>query len=110
MKYLLQNAEGAWQVGAYIEYLESIRDGLPAGVQEFAFEPGHYELNHRRATHDCRFDALTISEKQVGDTLERSYVTISARFLGSYRDSYLELEYHDVWDYYLTYSKRQGWM
>jgi hypothetical protein len=102
MAFLLsEDKRGDARFDAYGEYLESIRDRLPASAYAFAAAPWHYDFSDRRCPHDSWVESLTVGEPSSGERRQRRGVEIAARLLGAYHDGHILLTYKAVHGYLL---------
>ena len=52
---------------AYYEYLESVRDRLPADAFSFATAAWHYDFSDHRSPHDSWVESITVQEPSSGN-------------------------------------------
>lgn len=90
----------------YAQYLDSIKERLPASARAFALADWHYDSSDPRCPHDAWVEALTISEPATGDRSQHRRVAIEIRLLGAYHDGHIRLSYHDVRSYTLDKPAR----
>ena len=86
---------------AYTQYLQSIKESLPASAFQFATTQWHYDHNDHRCPHDSWVESLTIKEPAGGDRLQHRSVEISVRLLGAFHDGRILIDYADVQRYSL---------
>ena len=92
----------------YREYLQSVKDRLPASAFEFATAAWHYDYSDHRCPHDSWVESLTIDEPARGGLLEDRSLRISARLLRAFHDGHLLLGYADVQMYSLESPKTRA--
>ena len=80
----------------YENYLESIRDRLPAAAVEFA-EPARQQGQNDR--HDAWVEHILIFEPTQGKRRQRRRIDIEIRLLGPLHDGYFVLRYSNVVSY-----------
>jgi hypothetical protein len=83
----------------YWEYLETNRERLPPGVQEFIFCDWFHNPRDPRCPHDAWLQALTIRELSSGERSKNRLLEITGRFLGAYHDGFFEMIYLGVKSY-----------
>ncbi|HSE25293.1 MAG TPA: hypothetical protein VLB68_26765 [Pyrinomonadaceae bacterium] len=86
---------------AYREYLESIREKLPASTYQFAIADWHYDPQSHECPHDAWVESLVISELFSGDRREKRRLEITVKLLGAYHDGYIDIVYQGVESYLL---------
>jgi hypothetical protein len=87
---------------AYQEYLESIKDKLPAGAAYYAsniWPAGTLDHGH---PHDAAFEKVRWEVSASGDHEDIRPQHLHLRLLGPYHDGYIEFHYKDVHDCTLT--------
>jgi hypothetical protein len=91
----------AWRrrLDAYLAYIRSVQDRLPAAAMAFATASWHWDTDDHRCPHDSRLDRLTMTEAPASSGPP---VCIQVRLLGAYHDGYLVLTYIDVVSYQLA--------
>ena len=87
---------------AYQQYLQSIKEELPASAYEFAVAEWHYDPQAPQCPHDAWLELLTISEPSTGARHERRSIEILMRLLGAYHDGHIEISYQGVQMYCMT--------
>lgn len=103
-----QELRAAYQ--RYNEYLESLRDKLPAAAFSFATAPWHYNPQDPRCPHDAWLEQLTVEELAPDpNEVQQRHVEIHVRLLGAYHDGHIELVYKRVQNYTLT-KHMHKWM
>jgi len=95
MNYIAQ-VGGVTVFDEYFEYLESIKNSLPAHVYEFASDYGHYNLTDHSSLHDAWLNSLNIIEPSSGERNENRRIEIIANFLGPFHDREIVLRYLNV--------------
>ena len=94
-----QEAEACFR--AYADYLESVKNALPASAFAFATAAWHYQNNDHRCPHDAWVDQLRIWESASGDRKQDRQIQIDLRLFGAFHDGYLDLSYKNVSSYRL---------
>jgi hypothetical protein len=80
--------------GAYAVYLESIRDALPPGAQEFAEAAWHYDFFDERCPHDMSLLDLVLTGPPLPEASPGGPPpALTIRLLGSRRSGTLRLVY-----------------
>ena len=82
--------------GAYIQYLDTIRDRLPPRVAAFASDVRHFALDTPETLHDAWLMELAVREPATGMRQERRVTEIEVRLLGAFHDRLHVLQYTDV--------------
>ncbi len=81
----------------YAEFLEAIRERLPAGACAYAFSPWHNSFD-RQAPHDSWLEELTMQVASSGKRHQYRHLQIHVRLLGAYHDGMIEFHYRNVYD------------
>jgi hypothetical protein len=89
------------QFDAYVEYLASVRERLPANAYFFAAAPWHYDFSDHRCPHDSWLESLSVIEISSGDRNQDRSVLIKVSLLGAYHDGTIEISYQRVDSYSL---------
>src|SRR5437868_6996619 len=85
----------------YYEYLDSIKDKLPASTYDFARADWHYDSNDPRSPHDAWVDTVTVRELSPEKKAQEREIEIHVRLLGAYHNGHIELLYKKVVSYQL---------
>lgn len=99
-----QEAEACF--GAYSQYLESIKNSIPASAFEFAVATWHYQHDDHRCPHDGWVEHVKIWESASGDRKQHRKIQIDLRLLGAFHDGCLDLSYKNVGSYRLDAPPR----
>jgi len=72
MKYAVVNWDdeyrGFWtDPRNYVRQLDALKEELPAGAKEFAFDPSHYDFHSERCVKDLRLSKMEMGETEIGD-------------------------------------------
>jgi hypothetical protein len=79
---------------AYPEYLDSIRDRLPAGARAYAGAPWHYDFRHDRCVHDANVLTLTLSGASFPENdPPKIPASLELRLMGSHRNGIAKFSY-----------------
>src|SRR6476469_5796301 len=89
------------------EYLDSVRDAMPAGAYALATSGWYFNSADHRAPHDAWLEALHVEERSLHahrPADQHRGVAITIRLLGAYHDAHLEFHYRDVSRYRLDFA------
>ena len=105
MKYILSRPGEEYGIypDRYFEYVETIRNSLPAHIYEFASSEKYFTLNSPHSLHDSWLNSVEIRESHGKET--DSVVGITLKLLGQLHNRIIILDYKDVAGYSLTGKK-----
>lgn len=104
----IRKDENGYILDEYLNYLREEGKKLPTGAHQFAFQDGHYDIQHHDCPHDSWLEDLVVKELSSGERRHKRRIQIVAKFLGSFQDGYFELTYADVTSYSLNFELDQG--
>jgi len=77
---IIKKDKNGWQLDAYLEYLNRIRDKLPPNARAFAFCQGHYDIEDHKGPYDSWVESVIIRELSEGARHEQRTLEIKTRF------------------------------
>lgn len=83
----------------YYDYIESIKDKIPASVYQFAVASWHYNHEDPRCLHDAWLEEISIHESSSGERQQIRSTEITIRLLGAFHNGYIELTYEKIHSY-----------
>ena len=107
MRFIRQDEKG-YVLDEYFAYLKAEGGKFPVGARQFAFQDGHYDIQHHECPHDSWLEELVIKEPSSGKRRHKRKIQIVAKFLGSFHDGYFDLTYIDVTSYSLNFEASPG--
>jgi hypothetical protein len=91
-------------VEGYIQYIASVKDRLPPGVQESVLSRWYFDPMDHRCPHDSWLENLTLSEPPSGLRRQIRTLSLTVRLLGAFHDGSIELSYVNLRSYALNGS------
>jgi hypothetical protein len=89
---------------AYVAYLGTVRDRMPAHVAAFAADPRHHSLTDRESLHDAWVQSVVVREDGGGTRGEARSTAVEITLLGAFHDRTHVLRYAAVTRYELVGS------
>jgi len=89
----------------YLDYVSSICERLPAGVQSIASGKWYFDPTDHRCPHDSWLESVTLSEPSSGARSQTKDLSLSIRLLASYHDGYIDFSYKGLKRYTLDGSR-----
>ena len=99
MEHIVQAGTGNIDFTAYLRYLETVREQLPAHVHAFASNPRHFDLTSHSSLHDAWLESLNLAEVGSGERAENRSLEIAITLLGPFHDRRIHLRYAGVTSY-----------
>ena len=81
---------------AYLAYLATVRDRLPAHVAAFAADSRHYSLTDHESLHDAWLESVVVREDARGTRREVRSTAVEIALLGPFHDRTHVLRYAGV--------------
>lgn len=100
MKYI-SGEFGSWDHRPYWQYLDSVKDLMPAHLFRFAANSENHDLVSLNSLHDSWLDYWNIVELSSNQNKKERSLQIEARFLGPRHDRHIYLTYKNVEEYNL---------
>ena len=86
------------------QYIDSVKERLPPGLQEFLLNSWYFDPTDHRCPHDSWLEDLALSEPSSGLRSEIRTLSLTVRLLGAYHDGHIELSYVSLRNYTLNGS------
>ncbi|MGH8620042.1 MAG: hypothetical protein ACREUW_20310 [Burkholderiales bacterium] len=99
MRYILDESDGPIDFDRYLNYLQTIRDRLPAAVYRFASDSANFDLSSHCSLHDAWLEHFNITEPAEGARNELRRIDIKSSYLGPFHDKRILINYIDVIGY-----------
>jgi hypothetical protein len=103
LKYISHSRIG-WNHRPYWQYLESVKDFMPAHLFEFASNPENHDLKSPNSLHDSWLEYWRIAETAKNNSKGERSSQIDACFLGPKHDRYIHFTYKNVEKHAVEYA------